>query len=232
MCLFDYPFVLPFFIFNKKDLLHTLICFHSLPGEDSDTNNDSEKLSESVDEFSDIRVIENEIQQNLDEISKNVEVFVDDEVEELEDEIQEEPPTDQIPEKELEIVTDFEELVSSNEPEVTSSENQTIENEVETISNEQKINNYEQKTIETATTSVGTDDEPVFNYHDHYNIPMKISPPRNVETIKTKVSTGCGPSPPRTIQSPKPVKKMSTSTGTSPPPQNISTQVIHRNSKK
>lgn len=228
--MFDYPFVLHSFLI--KNLLHTLICFHSLLGEDSDTNfeNDSEKLSESVDEFSDIRVIETEIQQNLNEMTKHVE-DLNEEVEEKE--------TDTTPERDEEIVTEFEELVDSHEDIKISSENQIAlydsesnENETQTTTNEQfSTPPYEQKIINTATASVGTDTEQVSNYHDHYNIPTKISPPRQIEGIVTKVSTGCGPSPPREVEEVKrpqasTIKKAtSTSTGTSPPPQNISTQV-------
>lgn len=59
------------------------------------------------------------------------------------------------------------------------------------------------------------------------------------EVKRDKVSTGVGGTPPRDVESEintseviteqiKPVRKISTTTGTSPPPQNISTQVQYQ----
>lgn len=141
-------------------------------GFESDTNFESERMSESIDEFSDIRIIESEIQQNLDEMTKNVENMENIEV----------PATTTTvssgcgpsPERDFEPVTEF------SEPKV-------IEIEPKSKENEQIV-------------------KPI---------------PKMAE--KTKVSTGCGPSPPRELIIKSPTSKIST--GTSPPPQTISTQV-------
>lgn len=58
------------------------------------------------------------------------------------------------------------------------------------------------------------------NIYKNSEVQLKTDSSKQIKNSLNKISTGCGPSPPREI-----IMQSSMSMGTSPPPQSISTQV-------